>query len=229
MTRRRVAVMISGRGSNMAALLRAAEDPSYPAEIVGVISDRNDAQGLESARRAGIEAVAVPFPTGASRDEARRTQEAHVADTLRDWNVQLLCLAGYMRVLSPAFVDSWHGRILNIHPSLLPAFPGLRTHERAIERGVAIHGCTVHFVTSGVDEGPIIAQAALAVRPDDSVEALSQRVLRLEHALYPLALADVSAGRVTLDGETVRRSSGQHLILDPDCTNDMATNDVLLR
>lgn len=181
----RTAVLISGRGSNMVALLRAAAAPSFPAEIVVVISNRPDAPGLPLARDAGAEALAIdqrPF----GRD--RRAHEAAIHAALVARDVRLVCLAGYMRLLTPFLVGAWDGRMINIHPSLLPAFPGLHTHARALQAGVKLHGCTVHWVTEQMDEGPVIAQAAVPVLPGDTEDALAARVLAQEHVIFPLAL-----------------------------------------
>jgi phosphoribosylglycinamide formyltransferase 1 len=174
--RRRVAVLISGRGSNMASLIEAAQDPAYPAEIVLVVSNRPDAGGLERARAAGIATAVVDHkghPDRASFDAALDT-------TLREHGIEIVCLAGFMRILTPGFVESWTGRMLNIHPSLLPAFKGTDTHARALAAGVAKHGCTVHFVTPELDSGPIVAQAEVPVFPDDTEDALAARVLPLQ-------------------------------------------------
>ncbi|WP_426956466.1 phosphoribosylglycinamide formyltransferase [Muricoccus radiodurans] len=195
--RRRVAVLISGRGSNLGALIGAAQDPDYPAEIALVLSNRAEAAGLERARAAGIPtAVVESRPFG--RDRAGF--EAAVQAALDAHGVEIVALAGFMRVLTEGFVTRWAGRMINIHPSLLPVFPGLDTHVRALAAGVRLHGCTVHFVTPGVDEGPIIAQAAIGVRADDDEASLAARVLAQEHLLYPAALAWVAAGAARLEG-----------------------------
>ena len=187
----RVAVLISGRGSNMAALLDAASAPDYPAEIALVLSNRPDAAGLDRARAHGIEALCVDHrPHG--RDRA--AHEAAIHAELQVRGIGLVCLAGYMRLLTPFFVNAWTGRMLNIHPSLLPAFPGLDTHARALAAGCKLHGCTVHLVTQVMDEGPILAQAAVPVLPGDDPETLAARVLRQEHLLYPLALRLMTGG-----------------------------------
>jgi phosphoribosylglycinamide formyltransferase 1 len=187
----RVAILISGRGSNMHALIDAAAHPDYPAEIVLVLSNRPGAPGLETARAAGIRAEAVDHRRfGADRE----AHEAALDVLLREAGAEIVCLAGYMRLLTPRLVDAWQGRMLNIHPSLLPAFPGLHTHARALAVGVKLHGCTVHVVTQTMDEGPILAQAAVPVLPGDSEETLAARVLRQEHLLYPAALASVARG-----------------------------------
>lgn len=191
MTRRRVGVLISGRGSNMAALLDAARDPAFPAEIALVLSNRPDAAGLATAAAAGVPARAIDhrdFP----RD--RPGHEAALDAALREAGVELVCLAGYMRLLTPFLVGAWAGRMMNVHPSLLPAFPGLETHERALAAGVKLHGCTVHLVTEVMDEGPILAQAAVPVLPDDTAETLAARVLVQEHRIYPAALAALASG-----------------------------------
>lgn len=194
MTPPRVAVLISGRGSNMAALLEAAAQPDYPAEIALVLSNRADAAGLAYAAARG-----VPVAVVESRGRPRAAFEAGLQAALVEHRIGLVALAGFMRVLTEGFVAAWAGRMVNIHPSLLPAFPGLDTHERALAAGVRLHGCTVHLVTPGVDEGPIIAQAAVPVLPDDTAEALAARVLAEEHRLYPSALAWLATGRVRLE------------------------------
>lgn len=184
--RPRVAVLISGRGSNMAALLEAAADPAYPARIALVLSNRADAGGLARAEAAGIPVAVVESRI---RKGDRAGFEAAVQAVLDEHRIGLIVLAGFMRVLTEGFVGRWEGRMLNIHPSLLPAFPGLDTHARALAAGVRLHGCTVHLVSAGVDEGPILAQAAVPVLPGDDEAALAARVLEQEHRLYPAALA----------------------------------------
>jgi phosphoribosylglycinamide formyltransferase-1 len=198
MSRKRVAVLISGRGSNMAALIEAAKDKTYPAVIALVVSNRPDAAGLALARAAGIATEVVDHTIyGKDRAAFERTLQA----ALDKHGIDLVCLAGFMRLLSAAFVAQWQDRMLNIHPALLPAFKGLDTHKRALEAGAKIHGATVHFVVPEMDSGPIIAQGALAVRGDDSERTLSQRVLAVEHRIYPLALKLVAQGRVrVVDG-----------------------------
>jgi phosphoribosylglycinamide formyltransferase-1 len=181
----RTAILISGRGSNMAALIAAARDPTYPAEIVLVVANRPDAAGLALARDAGVAAVTIDHRL--FRGD-RAAHEAAIDAALRQAGVEIVCLAGYMRLLTPFLVDTWQGRMLNIHPSLLPAFPGLDTHARALAAGVKLHGCTVHLVTHAMDEGPILAQAAVPVLPDDAAETLAERVLLQEHRIYPRAL-----------------------------------------
>jgi phosphoribosylglycinamide formyltransferase-1 len=189
--RRRTGILISGRGSNMAALVEAARDPGYPAEIVLVIANRPDAAGLALARSAGIPALPIdhrPFKA------ERASHDAAIDDALRAARVEIVCLAGYMRLLTPRLIDPWQGRMLNVHPSLLPAFPGLDTHARALAAGVKLHGCTVHIVTQTMDEGPILAQAAVPVLANDTPETLAERVLVQEHRIYPLALRCFAAG-----------------------------------
>ncbi|MBP0491280.1 phosphoribosylglycinamide formyltransferase [Pararoseomonas indoligenes] len=192
----RAAVLISGRGSNLGALIEAARHPDYPAELALVLSNRADAAGLERARAAGI-ATAVVESRPYGRDRAGF--EAAMQAVLEEAGIGLIALAGFMRVLTEGFVSAWSGRMLNIHPSLLPAFPGLDTHARAIAAGVRLHGCTVHFVTPGVDEGPIIAQAAVPVLPGEDESTLAARVLEQEHRIYPAALAWAASGAARLE------------------------------
>jgi phosphoribosylglycinamide formyltransferase-1 len=206
--RKRVAILISGRGSNMTALIEAAKNPSYPAEIVAVISNRPDAPGLARAREAGLIAEAIDHKAFASRSDFEAALEARLEAHV----VDLVVLAGFMRLMTAAFVESWAGRMINIHPALLPAFPGLATHERALEAGVRLHGCTVHYVTPGLDEGPIIAQAAVPVRPGDTAAELGARVLHAEHKLYPAALARVARGEAPIMGERVEIAPGDLLL-----------------
>lgn len=190
--RRRVAVLCSGRGSNLGALLSACADPSAPGEIVRVISNRPGAGCLERATAAGVAGETVDHTAYPDRPAF----EAALHARLQEAGAELVCLAGFMRVLTPGFVGRWLGRMINIHPSLLPLFPGLDTHARALAAGVAVHGCTVHFVTDGVDEGPIIGQAAVAVQARDDADALAARVLAQEHRLYPACLTAVASGAV---------------------------------
>ena len=182
----KTAVLISGSGSNMAALIASARDPDCPAEIVLVVSNRLDAPGLEKARLAGVPIAGIDHrPFGNDRGRHERLIHALLVQA----NVELVALAGYMRVLTPDFVGRWSGRMINIHPSLLPALPGLHTHRRALESGASEHGCSVHWVVDGVDEGPVIAQARVQVLPGDTETVLAARVLAEEHRLYPEALA----------------------------------------
>ena len=180
------AVLISGRGSNMMALVRAASAPDYPAEIISVMANTANAGGLDFARANGIEAVAIDhrsFPSREAFDDA-------LNDALRQRRVELVALAGFMRILSPGFITGWQGRLLNIHPSLLPAYKGLHTHERALADGAKVHGCTVHHVVADLDAGPIILQAEVPVLAGDTAETLATRVLAEEHRIYPQALAE---------------------------------------
>ncbi len=196
MTRKRVAVLISGRGSNMAALIEAAKDNSYPAEIALVVSNRPDAGGLVSARAAGI-ATEVVDHTKFGKDRA--AFERALQAVLEKHRIDIVCLAGFMRLLTPWFVGQWQERMLNIHPALLPAFKGLDTHQRALEAGAKIHGATVHFVVPEMDSGPIVAQGAVRVRDGDSEETLAARVLAVEHRIYPLALKLLAEGRIRVE------------------------------
>jgi len=195
--RRRTAVLISGRGSNLKALLEHCAPPAASAEIALVISNQPAAGGLAHARTAGIPAAVIDH----RQHEARESFEAEIEAALKNHSIETVCLAGFMRILSAGFVARWQDRLLNIHPSLLPALRGLDTHRRALEAGVRFHGCTVHFLRAEVDAGPIILQGVLAVRPDDTPDSLAARVLTLEHRCYPQALELVAAGRVRLEGE----------------------------
>jgi formyltetrahydrofolate-dependent phosphoribosylglycinamide formyltransferase len=183
--RTRVGVLISGRGSNLAALLHATQEPDYPADIAVVISNRADAAGLALAQLSGVPSRVISHREFGGD---RAAHEAAIDAALRSFDVRLVCLAGYMRLLTPYLVRQWEGRMLNIHPSLLPAFPGLDTHRRSLEAKVERHGCTVHLVSETMDAGPILGQASLLIRPDDTEETLAARVLQLEHALYPWVL-----------------------------------------
>ncbi|MDB5505850.1 MAG: phosphoribosylglycinamide formyltransferase [Devosia sp.] len=192
MIRKRTAILISGRGSNMLALIEAAKAADYPAEIVGVFSNKLDAGGLAIAREHGIATAALSH-----RDYPDRAAFDTVIDAqLREWGAEIVCLAGFMRVLSTPFVEHWRGRMLNIHPSLLPAFRGLDTHQRALDAGVSEHGCTVHWVTPGLDEGDVILQARVPVLYGDTPDTLAARILVEEHRIYPIALATVARGDV---------------------------------
>ncbi|HMM14641.1 MAG TPA: phosphoribosylglycinamide formyltransferase [Parvibaculum sp.] len=195
----RVGVLISGRGSNLASLIEAAKAADYPAEIVTVISNKADAGGIAIARNAGIPAEIISHRDYPSREAFDAALDA----TLRRAGVDLVCNAGFMRILSDGFVDAWRDRQLNIHPSLLPAFKGLHVHERVLEAGCRITGCTVHFVRPAMDEGPIVAQAAVPVIPGDTVDRLADRVLAAEHRLYPMALRLVAEGRTRIVDERV--------------------------
>jgi phosphoribosylglycinamide formyltransferase 1 len=192
----RLGVLISGRGSNLQALIEACADPVYPAEVALVISNRADAAGILRAAAAGIAAEIVPYPERAAFAVAA---EAHLAAA----RVDLVCLAGFMRVLDTGFVGRWCNRMINIHPSLLPAFPGLNAQRQALAAGVRFAGCTVHFVRAELDCGPIIAQAVVPVEDDDDEPRLSARILAAEHRLYPLAVRLIAEGRVQVIGERV--------------------------
>ncbi len=194
MTRKRVAILISGRGSNMAALIEAARAPDYPAEIVGVLSNRAAAAGLETAAANGIATASLAQSKFPSRDMFEDT----MTQILESWEVDYVCLAGFMRILGEDFVNRWLGRMVNIHPSLLPAYKGLHTHERALADGVSEHGCTVHFVTPGLDEGPAILQARIPVFAGDTPETLAERLLAEEHRIYPEALRMLASGKAKL-------------------------------
>ncbi len=192
--RKRVAVLISGRGSNMTALLEATRAPDYPAEIVGVFSNRAAAPGLAVAQAEGIPTATL----AQSGFESREAFEGALTGILEDWRADIVCLAGFMRVLTAGFVERWQGRIINIHPSLLPAYRGLDTHSRALADGVNRHGCSVHFVTPGLDEGPVILQAEVPVLSGDTPDTLAARVLVEEHRIYPEALALLARGEASL-------------------------------
>lgn len=198
--KKRVAVLISGRGSNMSALIEAGKAPDYPAKIALVLANKASAGGLAIAAANGIETVVVDHkPFG----KDRAAFDAAMQAVLDAKNIEIVCLAGFMRIMSEGFVNAWFGRMLNIHPALLPLFKGLDTHNRALEAGVKLHGCSVHFVTPGMDEGPVIAQAAVPVLDADTDESLGARVLAEEHRLYPACLAAVASGRVRIEGNRV--------------------------
>ncbi len=195
----RVAILISGRGSNMMSLIEAAHAPDYPAEIALVLSNKASAGGLERAQKAGVQTAVVDhkaYPTRASFDAVMQRE-------LEKARINIVCLAGFMRILTPGFVNAWLGKMINIHPALLPSFKGLDTHARALTAGVKIHGCTVHFVVPEMDAGPIIAQAAVPVADDDDEASLGERVLAMEHVIFPQALALVANGQTSLNGERV--------------------------
>ena len=197
--RRRAAIFISGRGSNMTALLTAMKDPAYPAEAALVFSNNPDAPGLRIAAEQGVATAHVdhrPFKGD------RPAFEEQIGMILKAHEIDLICLAGFMRILTGPFVNGWRDRMVNIHPSLLPSFKGLNTHRRALDAGVAFHGCTVHLVRPEMDDGPILGQAMLTVREEDE-DALAGRVLALEHQLYPAALSAYLTGDITLDGDRV--------------------------
>lgn len=186
--RKKVAVLISGRGSNMEALIRATKASDYPAQIVLVISDKPDAIGLDTARDEGIPARAISRGSYGSKS----AHEEAIQAALEEFGVEIVCLAGFMRLLSGEFLAPWEGRIINIHPSLLPKYKGLDTHARAIQAGDKVHGCSVHHVTAGMDEGPVVMQAEVPILPGDTPDSLAEKVLKEEHRIYPLALAEVA-------------------------------------
>lgn len=190
MSRKRAVIFISGGGSNMEALIRAAQAPDFPAEIIAVFSDKPDAGGLAKAQTAGIATQVFPRKDYASKD----AHEDAILEALAALNPDIICLAGYMRLLSGKFIAPYEGRILNIHPSLLPLFPGLHTHQRALDAGMKLAGCTVHLVTEGMDEGPILAQAAVPIVDGDTENSLAARVLKAEHKIYALALRNFASG-----------------------------------
>lgn len=201
MSRMRVAVLISGRGSNMTALIDAARPRTFPAEIRLVLSNRPDAGGLDRASAEGLATAVVDHKTfGRDRQAFEQALDAR----LQEAGTELICLAGFMRLLTPWFVERWQGRMLNIHPAILPSFKGLDTHERALAEGVRIHGATVHFVVPEMDSGPIVAQGAVAVHSDDTPATLGARVLAVEHQIYPLALRLVAEGRVRIEDGVCR-------------------------
>ncbi|MBX9931141.1 MAG: phosphoribosylglycinamide formyltransferase [Methylobacterium sp.] len=195
----RIAILISGRGSNMASVMAAAQAPDYPAEIALVLSNRPEAGGLAHAAAAGIETRAVDH----KRFRDRASFDAALQAELDAAGIELVVLAGFMRIFSAPFVEAWTGRMINIHPSLLPLFRGVHTHEQALRAGVRLHGCTVHFVVPELDAGPIIAQAAVPVLPGDDPDSLAARILVQEHRIYPAALALVASGHARLDGDRV--------------------------
>jgi phosphoribosylglycinamide formyltransferase 1 len=202
--KRRVAILISGRGSNMSALIEAAKADDFPAEIVVVISNKADAGGLAKARDGGIPAIAIES-TPFGKDRA--AFEAKLQAALDENRVDLICLGGFMRLFTAEFVQRWHGRMLNIHPSLLPSFPGLDPHGQALRAGVKISGATVHFVIPETDAGPIVMQGAIGVRDDDTPETLAARVLQIEHRIYPDALRLVASGGVRLEGDVCKTTA----------------------
>jgi phosphoribosylglycinamide formyltransferase 1 len=216
--RKRVGVLISGRGSNMMALAAAARDADYPADIVCVVSNRPEAEGLKHAAAMGIATKVIDHQAYGSREAF----EAALNQYLQSQRLDFIALAGFMRMLTPGFVESWRDRHLNIHPSLLPAFRGLHTHERVIAAGCKISGCTVHFVRVEMDEGPIVAQAAVPVLAADTAETLALRVLETEHRLYPHALALVASGAVSVQGERVVCTDQGERVIDTNDQNDQA-------
>lgn len=197
--RKRVAVLISGRGSNLKALIEAAKAADYPAEIALVLSNKPDAAGLSIAREAGIETLVIP-----SAGKERAAFDAEMDAALKARGIEIICLAGFMRLLTPAFVQGWYGRMINIHPSLLPAFKGTNVHERVAAAGVRFTGCTVHFVSPEMDEGPIIDQAVVPVPPGATPAEIADLVLAQEHILYPQALRLLAEGRIIVERPSAR-------------------------
>jgi phosphoribosylglycinamide formyltransferase-1 len=203
--KRRVAILISGRGSNMAALIEAAKAKDFPAEIAVVIANRADAVGLDRARTSGVATELIESkPFG----KDRAAFETVLEQKLKQHRVELICLGGFMRLFTAEFVQRWYGRMLNIHPSLLPSFPGLDPHGQALKAGVKISGATVHFVIPETDAGPIVMQGAVPVRDDDTSEALSERILTIEHRIYPEALRLLASGRLRLEGDLCKIEGG---------------------
>jgi phosphoribosylglycinamide formyltransferase 1 len=205
MNKKRVAVLISGRGSNMTALIEAAKEKDYPARIALVVSNRPDALGLARAAEAGVATMVVDH---ALFGKDRQAFERALDDELQAHRIDLVCLAGFMRLLTPWLVNRWSGRMLNIHPALLPQFKGLDTHRRALNAGIERHGATVHFVVAEMDSGPIVTQDSVPVMAGDTEQALAARVLEVEHRIYPQALRAVAEGRVRLDRQTESKRTG---------------------
>src|SRR5580693_7943932 len=220
--RRRVAILISGRGSNMAALIRAAAAEEFPAEIAVVISNRTDAPGLEKARASGVSAVVVES-TPFGKDRA--AFEAALQSVLDQHGIELICLGGFMRLFTAEFARRWYGRMLNIHPSLLPSFPGLDPHGQALRAGVKLSGATVHFVIPETDAGPIVMQGAVAVHDDDTPDILAARILEIEHRIYPDALRLLASGRIRLEGD-ICKTTGSAATADTLISPAMTVRDV---
>jgi phosphoribosylglycinamide formyltransferase-1 len=213
--KRRVAILISGRGSNMTALIKAAVPPDFPAEIALVVSNRTDAAGLEKARAAGVKTLVIESkPFG----KDRAGFEAVLQSALDQHGVELICLGGFMRLFTAEFARVWYGRMLNIHPSLLPSFPGLDPHGQALRAGVKLSGATVHFVIPETDAGPIVMQGAVPVSDNDTVDTLSERILEVEHRIYPEALRLLSTGKVRIEGDvcrTVGSGGSENFLISP--------------
>lgn len=206
---KRIVILISGRGSNMEAIVQACAAEGWPAQVAAVISNRPDAAGLAFARERGIAAVAVDH----KRFNERESFDAELASVIEGFAPDVLVLAGFMRILGDGFVQRFAGKMINVHPSLLPAFPGLHTHRRAIESGCKLAGATVHFVTPALDHGPIIAQAAVPVLPGDTEASLSARVLAREHVMYPRAVRWLVQGLLRVDGDVVTHTAGESQLL----------------
>ena len=213
MAKARVAVLISGSGTNLQALLDAARDPAYPAQIVLVISNRPGAFGLTRAEKAGVKTLTLDHKSFATR----AAFDAALDDALRAHDIDLVCLAGFMRLLTRGFVDKWPNKLINVHPALLPAFPGLDVQQRAIDAGARFSGCTVHFVTAEMDAGPILVQAVVPILSDDTADSLSDRIRVQEHRAFPLALKLVAEGRVTIE-------NGRALIRNAAASTDCLIN-----
>ena len=213
MSKSRLAVLISGRGTNLQALIDATAREDYPAEIAIVISNRPGAPGLQRAVDAGVETRLIDHKSFGKGDDARAAFEAALNAALEEAQADYICLAGFMRLFTANFAAKWRGRLINIHPSLLPAFKGLNVHERMIEQGVRIAGCTVHFVSTEMDAGPIIGQAALAVSPQDTAESLAARILTLEHRLYPACVRLIAERKARL-------SANNRVILEEGTASD---------
>lgn len=215
MPKLKLAVLISGRGSNLQSLIDACAQPDYPAQIVTVFSNRPEAYGLERAADAGIPASGIDHKAFKNKADF----EAVLDDAITQSGAELICLAGFMRLLSSEFMTKWAGKVINIHPSILPSFKGLHTHKQTLDAGVKIAGCTVHFVVPEMDAGPIIVQAAVPVLPGDDEKALANRVLEQEHQVYPRAVQWIAEGRVSIDGQLVKikgASTGASAIIAPD-------------
>ncbi len=195
--KKQIAILISGRGSNMNALIKAANQEDYPCEIALIISNKSDAKGIEDAKKANIPTRIIDHKSYPDRQSFEETIDL----ALNEYQIDFVCNAGFLRLLTPWFVSRWYGKNINIHPSLLPAYKGLHTHERALRDGIKIHGCTVHFVSNDMDSGAIIGQAALTVLDQDTPESLAERVLKLEHELYPICLRLVAENKIRLRGE----------------------------
>lgn len=204
----RAAILISGRGSNMKALVAASLKPNAGFDIPIVISNRPEAEGLHFAGASGIKTIVIDHQAYADREAF----DAELDETLRETEVDLVCLAGFMRILTTEFVERWRDRLINIHPSLLPAFKGLKTHERALAAGVLVHGCTVHLVRPNLDTGPILVQGVVSVSQDDTADTLASRVLAIEHQCYPLALDLIASNDVSIEGDKVKIKGAQRPI-----------------
>ncbi|KLN60193.1 phosphoribosylglycinamide formyltransferase [Kiloniella spongiae] len=213
MARLKVGVLISGRGSNLQALLDAAADPAFPAEVVLVVSNVPNVTGLARAQKAGVATATVNH-----REYKNRLDFDHaVTETLENSGVEFVCLAGFMRLVTKEFVAHWHNRMINIHPALLPLFPGLDTHQRALDEGCKLHGCTVHFVRHEMDSGPIVGQAAVPVLPDDTENSLAIRVLGAEHRLYPECLKLIAEQKITISGNRLIHRHTSQITEDMIC------------